>query len=571
MNVLVYTGPDTSSPSLSHTLTSLRTLLTPNYAVQTLDAKALPTQPWPASCALLIIPPFQSQSGAGAFSAAAAKDVQNYVRGGGKLLSLGNAVRVDPSKIPTALALSAQVAGVSISDVSPTPASAPRPKLTLEDGDVGLAFSLAPVTEGIVDAPAIRLVDGAQLDGVQSAGGVDLPTLPEAALSAKGVEFLAQYDPTEDSCVVAIKARIGRGVAAFWGAHLEAPLASDPARDKARLQALRRTLDLLGLRLPSPSAAGESDNGAVARPTPQILSSAPWRIGVVETILRALEVPELAAAAPYEFKDSNDTFLFHPQQEAARVFAEQREATKTLGEDPATWNPKHIVVYKDGMTAPQELTPKFRIETYYEELRNARGERGCPENYPDGAWGVGEALLYGEVVTSTQTMLDKNIRLLTSLPTPLLSLASAQLTGRGRGGNVWLSPPGCLQFSLLLRAPLSALPATKIVFVQYLFALAVAEACRTDGVLGEEAGSRVRIKWPNDLYAITPDGERKKIGGILVNTSFGAGKVELVVGASSALRSRRLTLTSTPTFHRAWMNMTFTRSCVHAACPQGAA
>ena len=97
-------------------------------------------------------------------------------------------------------------------------------------------------------------------------------------------------------------------------------------------------------------------------------------------------------------------------------------------------------------------------------------------------------------------------------------------------------PPGCLQFSLLLRVPLSALPAQKIVFVQYLFALAVAEACRSEQVLGSE-GSRVRIKWPNDIYAIARDGEKKKIGGILVNTSFGSGKVELVIGASSSRRS----------------------------------
>ena len=55
MNVLVYTGPDSSPSSLSYTLTSLRALLTPNYAVQKLDAKALPVQPWPASCALLVL------------------------------------------------------------------------------------------------------------------------------------------------------------------------------------------------------------------------------------------------------------------------------------------------------------------------------------------------------------------------------------------------------------------------------------------------------------------------------------------------------------------------------------
>ena len=70
--------------------------------------------------------------------------------------------------------------------------------------------------------------------------------------------------------------------------------------------------------------------------------------------------------------------------------------------------------------------------------------------------------------------------------------------------------------------------------MQYLYALAVTEACRSKEVLGSE-GSRVRIKWPNDVYAITRNGEKKKICGILVNTSFGAGKVELIVGASGSL------------------------------------
>lgn len=78
------------------------------------------------------------------------------------------------------------------------------------------------------------------------------------------------------------------------------------------------------------------------------------------------------------------------------------------------------------------------------------------------------------------------------LPTPILSLASIQLAGRGRGTNTWLSPSGCLQFSLLLRTSLVTLPASKLVFVQYLFGLAVAEACREDTVLGK-LGEKIRF------------------------------------------------------------------------------
>lgn len=117
------------------------------------------------------------------------------------------------------------------------------------------------------------------------------------------------------------------------------------------------------------------------------------------------------------------------------------------------------------------------------------------------------------------------------LPTPLVSLASYQLAGRGRGGNVWLSQSGGLQFSTLLRVSLSSFPASKLVFVQYLFALSVVEACRDGSILGAR-GQAIRLKWPNDLYAVygPGEGERRKIGGILVNTSFTGGKVDIVVG-----------------------------------------
>lgn len=126
--------------------------------------------------------------------------------------------------------------------------------------------------------------------------------------------------------------------------------------------------------------------------------------------------------------------------------------------------------------------------------------------------------------------------MLTSLPSPLLSLASHQLVGRGRGSNTWLSPSGCLQFSLLLRVSLSKLPPQKLVFVQYLFGLAIVEACRDmSSANGQTWGEKIRLKWPNDIYAVVGprDQDRKKIGGILINTSLTGDKVELVIGESS--------------------------------------
>ena len=131
---------------------------------------------------------------------------------------------------------------------------------------------------------------------------------------------------------------------------------------------------------------------------------------------------------------------------------------------------------------------------------------------------------------------------MTGLPDPLVFLASFQLTGRGRGSNIWLSPPGCLQFSILLTLPSTL--SSKLVFIQYLMALAICEAVDEDGRLG------VRIKWPNDVYAETEGvggsdlGSGKKgkakIGGILVNTNLVGGRWRIVIGELRRLSVRAL-------------------------------
>jgi biotin---protein ligase len=124
----------------------------------------------------------------------------------------------------------------------------------------------------------------------------------------------------------------------------------------------------------------------------------------------------------------------------------------------------------------------------------------------------------------------RNPRFLSKVPEGLVSVATHQIAGRGRGGNTWVSPAGCLQFSLVLRLPQAL--ASRVVFVQYLFALAVVEAVRSrQGYEGVPA----RIKWPNDIYVhssknSTSDNELKKIGGILVNSSFEGSQFSLVVG-----------------------------------------
>lgn len=88
-----------------------------------------------------------------------------------------------------------------------------------------------------------------------------------------------------------------------------------------------------------------------------------------------------------------------------------------------------------------------------------------------------------------------------------------------------------MQFSLRLRVPAAVLPPARLVFVQYLVALAVVEAARDDGVLGQW-GDRIRIKWPNDVYITGEGGHEKptKAAGILVYTSMGGDCVDVIIG-----------------------------------------
>ena len=153
----------------------------------------------------------------------------------------------------------------------------------------------------------------------------------------------------------------------------------------------------------------------------------------------------------------------------------------------------------------------------------------------------GTPLLYGAVVTSTSTLLDSNTALLATLPSGFTATATTQISGRGRGTNVWVSPPGSLMFSTVLRHSLALSEKAPVVFVQYLAALAVVAGVQSYGGNGQYGKMPVKLKWPNDIYALSPTATSNstpparedyvKIGGILVTSSYTAsGGYTLVVG-----------------------------------------
>ena len=98
--------------------------------------------------------------------------------------------------------------------------------------------------------------------------------------------------------------------------------------------------------------------------------------------------------------------------------------------------------------------------------------------------------------------------------------ADEQTDGHGRLGRTWISPPGNLYFSMLLRPGGPAAQA-----MQLTFATAVALAEVVAAVL--PAAGRVGCKWPNDVLV-----DAKKVSGILLESQASSdGTVDsLVVG-----------------------------------------
>jgi BirA family biotin operon repressor/biotin-[acetyl-CoA-carboxylase] ligase len=90
--------------------------------------------------------------------------------------------------------------------------------------------------------------------------------------------------------------------------------------------------------------------------------------------------------------------------------------------------------------------------------------------------------------------------------------AETQTRGRGRQGRAWISPPGNLYVSVVLRPEVACAP-----LLPLAAGVAVAEGLEAWGV-------RAGLKWPNDVVI----GDRK-LGGILAESSSSGPSIDWVV------------------------------------------
>lgn len=533
-----------STASRDNTVRCLRLFLGQRYDVQLVTPKTIKSEPWTNNCALLVLPGGRDLPYLHDLGGMGNRRIREWVEGGGSYLGICAGAYYACSSIEFEIGTSLEVAG--------------ERELAFFDGICrGTVF---PGFQYDSDAGARQVTLGISRSAWRdhwpqspehcevwyNGGGAFIPSRRAQHVEASsGAVVLATYADVADAPAASVLCSVGHGKALLWGTHPEHPTettgdtAVDAVKERDRLGLIRASLSAIGL---------EVADAPVAPPRlhPLFLASPD------QELLQRTAADLATAAKPYGpgralFQDRNDNFVLHDASAAARLLHEARHPVEPISADlqDASGIEKDLCIFDEGLPA-QELSPLFDLHLFFSRMATNN----------DGLH-FGRILMYSEVVTSTQTMLDKSVictlaqcvsfvdssfgrndAFLAQLPDGLACVASHQVAGRGRGGNAWISPAGCLQFSLVARLPASA--SAKIVFVQYLFGLAVVEAiCGISGY--EDLG--VRLKWPNDIYAdlgaaAEAHGQERyrKIGGILVNSSFSGDTFSLVIGESHCRR-----------------------------------
>jgi biotin--protein ligase len=527
MNVLVYSGPGTSVESVKCCVDTLRRLLSPYYCVLAVNGDVICNEPWMSSTSLLTIPggadlPYCKELGEKGNSI-----ITKFIRQGGRYVGFCAGAYYASTRVEFAV-------GDPSMEVSGSRDLKFFPGITRGPAFGGFAYG----KDSGITAANIKVLNGEPFASYFNGG----PCFVDAKNMGNGVEVLAEYEGSIDvegdskgskeNTAAAVYCPVGKGCAFLAGFHpeygpsyLKTVYSKSERRNQVteiidqseneRLKFLAGVLKKMGLKVNE----GDSVPAIPRLSRLKLTSSRPERLKmIVQSMIENIGLDEnnvlQGSNDPFRICDSKDTTFKeeHENNDDGDQDEEQADLNKVV---------KAMDVYYDGSYPDPRETPHFNHKLYFDELSTNE---------------MGQVLQYGEVVTSTSTMLEKNYNLLRYLPHGTISVGTVQVAGRGRGNNVWVNPAGVLAVSGILRIPVKALsPNSPIVFIQYLVALAMVEAIREYGPGYEEMP--IRMKWPNDIYARKEGANDTgvpsdyiKVSGVLLNTNILDGVFYSVFG-----------------------------------------
>ncbi|GEQ71134.1 hypothetical protein JCM33374_g4815 [Metschnikowia sp. JCM 33374] len=561
MNVLVYSGEGSTTEGVRHTLASLRQLLSPYYAVITISEAALLHDPWMSKTAMLVVPGGADLPYCRALNGHGNRRIQQYVRGGGKFLGICAGGYYGSARCEFEVGDSAmEVSGPRELAFFPGTCAGAAYKGFVYDSHEGARAAFLTVNEAALEAHGAPKSVTTYYNG----GGMFMN-----ASQYPGVEVLARYDEVTDvhddagDLAAVIHCKVGKGNVVLSGVHPEYMsslvkpthddlhfnmIAADlQVAEDSRKRFLGACLSKAGLKINhDPKSSLPS-----LKPIYMLSYFDQWRIRQLVADLHE----NMDFVAPNTFEDNTDTIVLHDETEDEQRFmggddGDGDDSTTERSLDDLAASEKHIKVFTSGALPDVTKTPFFDTKLYFTTLKQLYDDNGVISTNR----AFGSLLLYGEVVMSTNTLLDSNPNWLKYLPTGLTFAATTQLAGRGRGSNVWVSPKGVMATSVVYRVSPDASANSYIITLQYLCALAVIESILGYGSTrsGKGVGYEdmpLRLKWPNDMLALKPeyfttlsdkddisstvegdDQKWAKISGGLVNSQFLNGQFYLVWG-----------------------------------------
>ncbi|UKZ76383.1 hypothetical protein TrVFT333_004086 [Trichoderma virens FT-333] len=508
LNILVHTGTGTTAESVRHCMYSLRRLLSPNYAIIPINETALLKEPWAQTCALLVFPGGADLGYCRVFNGQGNRRISEFVRRGGAYLGLCAGGYYGSSRCEFEVGNKAlEVVGSRELGFFPGTCRGGAFKGFEYQSEKGaraatIKAEKQSLRDKIPDEFAVYYNGGGVFVDADATGG-------------RKIEILASYKDDLDvdgggEKAAVVLCHVGEGKAILSGPHPEfAPANLNPhpdipgyselveklaADDKSRTSFLKALLSELGLEVVQDDY------------TPPSLSS------LHLTAVEGGKVTELLCdwGDVIEKENGNefirgeaDTFQIINQEDELNLDELQSSLPLTETIDDPSSVIKKIIAHETKLPS-DDLTPRFSHERFYSSLRQYRKIESDAEQW-------GDVLLYGDVVTSTNTLLEK-------------SRTRKQRLGR---------TPGSLLFSTVINHPAHLAASRPIVFIQYIAAVAIVEAIRS-----YDAGydkMPVKLKWPNDIYALDPTKPASsqsyvKIGGILSQCSYFNGAYQVVLG-----------------------------------------
>ena len=547
MNVLVYNGNGTTLGSVKHALETLRGFLEPYYAVSTISTKALQNEPWMLKTSALVFP--------GGADLPFVKDCKNiipqikrFVNQGGIYIGFCAGSYFGSGRCEFAQ-------GNPLLEVT-------------GDRDLALFAGIArgPAYTGFqynseVGSKAVKLVlpDGTGLKTYYNGGPlfVDADKYDNVEILAKYVDLVdvscSDLSPTTEAAAAVLLCNIGKGKALLTGPHPEfIPHLLEKSSDS---RFLRKVVEVLkeeeGKRLKFMSwilsCSGLKCNeknykNRIPSLTPLLFAAAEDKRHLLNELENNFVTKGLDDhfdnSSYYEFDGGRDKFQFY--KNFKNNYHDVENITRKMEPDDFI---KTLIFQDENESFPSTtITPHFDMNKYFSNLNTIS---------------LGSLCMYGDVVTSTSVLLNENRNFLECIPkNSTVHIGSIQVAGRGRGSNTWVSPYGVSCATVVVNIPtLSSKTGNpvSIVFVQYLAMLAYCQAITTYSPGCENIP--VRLKWPNDLYALNNDYYQKKnmtllsktvyehlaplsdiepayvkIGGILVNTNIINNEYSLLLG-----------------------------------------